>query len=158
MILDYANTQLLEQPAPNLNEEDIAEIVNTGVSGTHFNNVPCINNHITSAVPSLEFIAEFAPHTLADIAKELKKGQPVAVWVVTSDGVNDYVHAVVITGMDDTKKEITYNGPAYGTTVTKEQSRFMSEWERLGTRMIKIEIGRITDRSMDEFMTRGTTE
>ncbi len=122
--------------------------MNTTSSGTRFSEVENINKVLTKSDPSIEFSAEFKPHTLNDIKKELREGLPVSVWIST--GSVDYLHAIVIIGIDDIKKTISYNDPIYGIK-TMSQSEFVTKWEKGQALMIKTEIGRINRYTLDYF-------
>lgn len=154
-MLDYISKRRDSTPMPNLEEEDIEGIVDTNVTGTNWNNIKNINSALAKSNPSIEFISEFGPHDLDDIRKELQKELPVAVWIKTNDGSNDYLHSVIITGIDDEKRQISYNDPTYGAEKTISQSSFLDIWQYpQGARMIKVEIGRFTIQSIEEFMTK----
>ena len=73
MMLDYLNNEKLKILESDLDENKIAKIMNTTVSGTVFSDVENINKAMTKSDPSVEFCAEFQHHTLDDIRKELKK-------------------------------------------------------------------------------------
>jgi len=152
MILDYVNKVVLIDPEPNLSEDKIAKIMKTTISGTHFSEIENMNEVMTTSTPSLEFITEYESHTLSDIKSELELGLPLSVWIVINDGANDYSHSVVITGIDETEKTISYNDPTYGKEFTISQSEFMSMWELNDARMIKTEIGRISRESLEKYM------
>ncbi len=152
MVLDYANAVLLTRPESDFSEDDIADAMNTSIVGTHFTNIEKVNRMLTASNPSIEFVVEFKVHTLNEIKKELENGLPVSVWIITNDGANDYVHSIVITGIDDNKKEICYNDPTYGEEYTISQSKFMSVWEQHGARMIKTKIGRISRDTLEKYM------
>jgi ABC-type bacteriocin/lantibiotic exporter with double-glycine peptidase domain len=156
MMVDYLNKVKLMEPAPELDEAKIAKIVKTKVDGTHFKDIVYLNKELNATVPSLEFVPEFGTHSLAGIAKELEAGLPVTVWILAHDSGHDFPHAVVITGIDDARKEITYNDPAYGKEVTISQSQFLSKWEKLDQRMIKAKIGRLTRPTLEQFMNSGS--
>jgi uncharacterized protein YvpB len=158
MILDYMNQVKLTKPESDRDETEIAKIMKTTISGTHFRNIVNINKMMTSSNPSLEFVIEFGPHTLSDIRKELESGLPVSVWIITNDGSNDYVHSIVITGMDEIKKEISYNDPTYGREQTISQIEFMSLWESHGARMIKTKIGGINRDTLEKYMPSGVQQ
>lgn len=149
MMLDYLNENILENPEPSLSEDQISEIMNTTISGTRRNEIHNINKRLTTSKPSVEFIAEFKPHTLDDIRKELANGLPVAVWIET--GIANYFHSIVITGIDDVKKTITYNDPAYGKEYTISQSQFVMKWGTYAL-MIKTEIGRISRDTLEKWL------
>ncbi len=156
MILDYVNDLELITPEPDLSEDEIAKIMKTAISGTKFSEIENMNGIMITSIPSLEFITEFESHTLSDIRKELELGVPPSVWIVINDGANDYLHSVVITGMDETEKMISYNDPTYGNEYTITQSEFMSMWESDNARMIKTKIGRINRETLEKYMTQET--
>jgi len=152
MMLDYLNNVTLIQPTANLEEPEITSVMNSKIDGTHLRDVANINDLLTASNPSVEFIPEFQYHQLADIKKELVAGLPVAAWIVTNDGSNDYLHSVVITGMNEEQKTISYNDPTYGEEKTITQSKFLSIWETPGARMIKVKIGRIPRDTLEKYM------
>ncbi len=92
MMLDYLNNEKLKIHESHLDENRIAKIMNTTTSGTAFSDVENINKALTKSVPSVEFCAEFQPHTLDDIRKELQKELPVSVWIFT--GSDDFLHSM----------------------------------------------------------------
>lgn len=153
MAIDYLNKLKLVEPTRPLDESEIAKIVKTKTSGTYFNDVTYLNKELNNAVPSLEFIPEFAAHTLADIGRELEDGVPVIVYILVRDSGHEFPHAVIVTGIDDVKKELTYNDPAYGKEMTVSQADFLSMWEKLGPKMIKAKIGRMPRPSLERYMT-----
>lgn len=154
MMLDYLNQKKLTVPEPEISEDRIAEIMNTGIDGTEFDDIKNINAILTTSNPSVEFHAKIEPHTLDDIRKELRKGLPVCVWI--DIGSVKYWHAVVITGMDDVAKTISYNDPIYGKK-TIGQTEFFSIWEKTSPCMIKTEIGRIARPRLEDFHGSGAT-
>ena len=151
MMLDYINRVKVTEPTRELDEDRISEIMKTGISGTHFKDIQLLNMEITSSNPSIEFESEYSPHTLSDIRKDLEDGLPVMVWIVTTHGLNDYMHSVVITGIDDERKEISYNDPTYGVEYTVGQSEFLSQWQPPGAKMVKTKIGRLPRKTLDDF-------
>lgn len=153
MMLDYLNQEKLK--TPDLDEDQIAKIMNTTIGGTHLFEVENMNKVMTTSIPSVEFRAEFKPHTLDDIRKELQKGLPVSVWIPT--GSVDYLHSIVITGIDEIEKTISYNDPIYGTN-TMKQSEFLTKWEDVQDYMIRTEIGRINRYTLDDFEKETTNE
>ena len=78
-MLDYLNHEKLKIPESDLDENQIAKIMNTTLSGTVFFEVENINKVMTKSDPSVEFRVEFQPHTLGDIRKELQKELPVSL-------------------------------------------------------------------------------
>lgn len=148
MMLDYLNHKKLKIPESTLDENQIAKIMNTTVSGTIFYEVENINKVMIKSDPSIEFRAEFKHHTLDDIRKELRKELSVSVWIST--GSVDFLHSIVITGIDDMKKIIFYNDPIYGMKIIN-QSEFVTKWEKGNALMIKTEIGRINRYTLDYF-------
>ena len=155
MMFDYLNQVKLTVPEPDLDEEQIADIMNTTISGTRFSEVENINQVMTTSNPSVEFVAEFKPHTLDDIRIELQKGLPIATWINT--GSVNYLHSIVITGIDDTNKTISYNDPIYGKE-SMTQSEFMTKWEKGQALMIKAEIGRINRYTLENFMSQESSD
>lgn len=149
MMLDYLNNVKLTVPELDLNEDEIAKIMKTTTGGTIFTDIENINDHLTKSNPSLEFIAEEKNHTLNDIKKELKDELPVSVWIDT--GYIKYRHSVVITGIDDNNKTISFNDPTYGEERTIPQSEFMSMWNKADALMIKAQIGRINRDKLDKW-------
>jgi uncharacterized protein YvpB len=157
MYLDYLDKANMTKVESKLEEETIAEIMDTGPSGTRWPEIPNINSAIESN-PSLEFIPEYGPHSLSDIKKQLEKNLPVIVWIAPIDAAYAGLHSILITGIDDEKKEISYNDPAYGEEKTLSQSEFMDLWQyEHGARMIKVEIGELTTKtqsSLEPFMSK----
>lgn len=149
MMLDYLNEVILTKPERDLTEDELAKIMKTTISGTSLADVENINKVLTISNPSVEFIAEIKPYTLDDIRKELKKDLPVSVWIYT--GVAEYQHFIVITGIDEIKKTITYNDPIYGKDIKISQSEFLTKWEKGGALMIKTEIGRINRDTLEQW-------
>ncbi len=154
MMLDYLNNVKLTIPEPELDEDRIAEIMNTDIDGTSFDDIENINAELTTSNPSVEFHAKIEPHTLNDIRNELRKGLPVCVWI--DSGSDKYWHAIVIIGMDDTMKTISYNDPIYGEK-TISQADFLPIWEQTSACIVKAEIGRITRPRLETFMESGDT-
>lgn len=152
MAFDYVNELVLTNPEPDLSEDEIAKIMKTTISGTVFSEIENMNGVMTTSIPSLEFIAEFESHTLSDIRSELKLKLPPSVWIVINIESNNYLHSVVITGMDEIEKTISYNDPIHGKEFTIGQSEFMSMWELDNARMIKIKIGRIRRETLEKYM------
>ena len=151
MVLDYLNRIKLIEKAPDLSEGDIARIIQTRPSGTHFFNVVLLNKAIVSAVPSVEFSPEYKAHTLRDIEKELELRYPVIVWIVTTDEAgNDYIHSIVVTGIDTNQNVIHYNDPTYGKKA-EQLSQFLAKWEKHGARMVKVQIGRLVRKTLEEW-------
>lgn len=154
-MLDYLNKEKLKTPEPDLDEDQVAEAMGTTISGTCFPDIQNINEVLITSNPSIEFVTEFRVHSLDDIRNELKKGLPVAVWIET--GVVNYFHSVVITGINDIKKTISYNDPTYGKEFTISQSQFITKWGEYAY-MVKTEIGRKTNYKLEHFMTQGSSD
>ena len=155
MILDYLNQEKLKTLEPDFTENHIAEIMNTKISGTRFSEIENINKVLTKSEPSVEFSAEFQSHTLEDIRNELRQALPVSVWIFT--GSMEYLHSIVITGIDDEKKIISYNDPIYGIQKIS-QSKFITRWEQGQALMIKAKIGKINRYTLDRFSKETTDE
>jgi len=156
MILDFVNETKLTSTISNLDENEIANLMRTNISGTKWEHIENVNRALTPSDPSLEFIAEFETHTLADIRKELESGLPVSVWIETNPSSHPYLHSVVITGMDNRKKEISYNDPTDGKEIIISQSTFLTMWESFEARMVKTIIGRINRETLEKYMPQET--
>jgi len=156
MILDFVNETKLTSTISNLDENGIAYLMRTNSSGTKWEHIENVNRALTPSEPSLEFIAEFESHTLADIRKELESGLPVSVWIKTNPRTHPFLHSVVITGMDNRKKEISYNDPTDGRQITISQSNFLTMWESFDARMVKTIIGRINRETLERYMPQET--
>ena len=152
MTLDYANELLLTEPEPRLDEDEICKIMRTNVMGTKFPNIENVNTLLVNSNPSIEFISEFEPHTLLGIKKELELGLPLSVWIIINMDGHDYSHSVVITGIDNEAKTISYNDPTYGEEYTISQSKFMDMWELNGSMMIKTKIGGVNRETLEKYM------
>lgn len=154
-MLDYLNKVKLTIPESDLDEDEIADVMNTTISGTRLSEVENINQIMTTSNPSVEFIVEYKPHNLDDVRKELREGLPVAIWINT--GSVNYLHSVVITGIDDISKTICYNDPIYGKG-SMTQSEFLTKWERGQALMVKTEIGRINRYTLEHFMNQESSD
>jgi len=145
----------LEGQAPNLEIDDIAEILETSADGTLLENVRNLNTNLTvlRAIPSLEFDVDLRMHSLSEIEEEINNNRPVIAWVELSDGVHRCAHAIVITGLDRDRNLIYYNDPMLGEK-QKDIGAFMSRWERLDRLLIKVKIGRREQRLLDEYVRR----
>jgi len=145
----------LEGQAPNLEIDDIAEILETSADGTLLENVRNLNTNLTvlRAIPSLEFDVDLRMHSLSEIEEEINNNRPVIAWVELSDGVHRCAHTIVITGLDRDRNLIYYNDPMLGEK-QKDIGAFMSRWERLDRLLIKVKIGRREQRLLDEYVRR----
>ena len=152
MIFMYISN-CLEGHAPNLDIDDIAEIIETRTDGTLLENVRNLNTDLAvlRAIPSLEFDVDLRMHSLSEIEEETNNNRPVIVWVELSEGVRRCAHAVVVTGLDRDKNLIYYNDPMFGE-MQEEIGAFMSRWERIDRLLIKIKIGKREQRLLDEYV------
>jgi len=152
MIFMYISN-CLEGHAPNLDIDDIAEIIETKIDGTLLENVRNLNTDLTvlRAIPSLEFDVDLRMHSLSEIEDEINNNRPVIAWVEMSEGIHRCAHAIVITGLDKDKDLIYYNDPMFGE-VQEEIGAFMSRWERVDRLLIKVKIGKREQRLLDEYV------
>lgn len=154
MMIDYLNKLVLTEQTGVMDEESIYRVIHASQGGTPLMNTSLLNSvpEIITASPSLEFSPEYQVHELRDIEKELEQKLPVAVWILVVGEEDDYLHSVVVTGIDRRNKKVCYNDPTFGTKEEVDESRFMSIWEPPGNRMLKVKIGRVIRKTMAEFM------
>ena len=158
MVIDYLNRNKLNQLIPEMSVDEIADKIQTREDGTRFSNVPLINEHIVEAVPSVEFIAEYRPHTLKDIQESIDNGLPCIPWIVIKpDGINETVHAVVITGINIEANTIYYNDPYFGKH-DETLGTFEEKWGKADKIMIKVLLGRKERKVLTEWIDREDTE
>ena len=139
--------------APNLEINDIAEIVETKADGTLFEDVRNLNTDLTvlRTIPSLEFDVVLKMRSLSEIEEEINNNRPVIAVVELSDDIRRFKHAILITGLDKGENLIYYNDPMFGE-MQEEIGSFMSRWERLDRLLIKIKIGKREQRLLDEYV------
>jgi len=152
MIFEYIS-KCLEGQAPNLDIDDIAEIIETRADGTLPENIRNLNTNLNvlRAIPSLEFDVDLKTHSLSEIEEEINNNRPVIAWVELSDGIRKCAHAIIITGLDRDKHLICYNDPMFGEK-QEEIGVFMSRWERVDRILIKVKIGKREQRLLDEYV------
>ena len=152
MIFMYIGN-FLEGHAPDLDINEIAEIIETKQDGTLLENVKNLNTNSTvlRAIPSLEFDVDLKMHSLSEIEEEIKNNRPVIAWVELSEGIHRCAHAIVITDLDRDKDLICYNDPMFGE-IQEEIGSFMARWERLDRLLIKVKIGKREQRLLDEYV------
>jgi len=160
MMIDYLNKLVLTQPTGTLDELGIYQVIQASGGGSHLMNTVLLNSvhEVILASPSLEFAPEYQVHDLRDLEKELEQKLPVAVWILAVGDEDDYVHAVVVRGIDRPNKRIHYNDPTYGTREEVDESRFMSIWEPPGARMVKVKIGRVVRPTIPEYIAKEQME
>jgi len=153
MIFMYISN-CLEGVAPDLDIDDIAEIMETRIDGTLPENVRNLNTNlkVLRAIPSLEFDVGLM-HSFSEIEEEIRANRPVIVWVELSEGIHRCTHAIVITGVDKEKHLIYYNDPIFGEK-EEEIGTFMSKWESVDRLLIKVKIGKREQRLLDEYVRR----
>lgn len=151
MIFMYISN-CLEGVAPDLDIDDIAEIMETRVDGTLPENVRNLNTNlkVLRAIPSLEFDVGLM-HSFSEIEEEIGANRPVIAWVELSEGIHRCAHAIVITGLDKEKHLIYYNDPIFGEK-EEEIGTFMSRWENVDRLLIKVKIGKREQRLLDEYV------
>jgi len=156
MILDFLREFLKDTAAsvmlPDLRIEDIAEILGTSELGTALENIKNINKNeeILKAIPSIEFEDKMMCG-LSEVEMEITENRPIIAWISVSVDSREFVHSVVITGIDMEKHLIYYNDPIYGK---KEEhiGKFMSMWEKVDRTLIKVKIGKREQRLLDEWI------
>jgi len=151
MIFEYIGNRLGGQ-APNLDIDDIAEIIETKIDGTLPEKVKKLNTNldVLRSIPSLEFDVDLKTHSFSEIEDEIKANRPVIAWIELSDGIHRCGHAVVVTGLDREKHLIYFNDPMFGEK-QEEIGSFMSRWDNLDRILIKVKIGKREQRLLDEY-------
>jgi hypothetical protein len=150
MIFMYISN-CLEGHAPNLDIDDISEIIETRTDGTLIENIRNLNTNLAvlRVIPSLEFDVDLKMHRLSEIEEEINNNRPVIAWVELSEGIHRCAHAIVITDLN--KDVIYYNDPIFGE-MQEGIGTFMSRWERLDRLLIKVKIGKREQRLLDEYV------
>jgi hypothetical protein len=144
----------LDGQAPNMDVDDIAEIIETRKDGTLIEDIRNLNKNkkVIQVIPSLEFDVNLNPHSLSEIEDEIKNHRPLIAWVELSDGNRKFSHAVVIIGFEkDDKHLIFYNDPIFGEQ-QEEIGTFMARWERADRLLVKVKIGKREQRLLEEYI------
>jgi hypothetical protein len=148
MILMYiANT--FKGRTPDFDLEKIGKIIETRRDGTYPEKVKNLNKvkEVVTAMPSIEFEYEMKRHAIDEIEAELNDKQPMIAWVTLMSGRRT-AHAVVITGLEN--GIVYYNDPIYGEQ-KEDLPSFLTRWEEQDRTLIKVKIGKKTQRILEEF-------
>lgn len=141
--------------APNLDIDEIGNIVETAIDGTLPEKVMNLNRNreVLKAIPSLEFDVDLRTHAFSEIEQEIESNRPVIAWVELADarGLRKTVHAIVITGLNRERHLIYYNDPMFGER-EEDIGVFMSGWENVDRILVKIKIGQKEQRILDEYV------
>jgi len=151
MVLEYVRDSIPNARTPNLEVEDIAKVVNTDVDGTVLEDVNTLNSNkeFLKAIPSLRFETSYLS-SFSEIDNEINANRPVIAWILISQDHREFVHSVVVTGVDIENNSIYYNDPASGE-IQDEIGSFNSKWEKVDNVLIKTRIGERKQRKMDEY-------
>ena len=151
MVLEYVRSSVPSKRSPNLEVEDIAKVINTDVDGTVLEDVNKLNSQkeFLRAIPSLRFETSYVS-SFSQIDNEINASRPVIAWILISEDHREFVHSVVVTGVDVENNSIYYNDPASGQN-QDEIGTFISKWEKVDNVLIKIRIGERKQRVMDEY-------
>jgi len=143
-----------EGRVPDFDLDKIGKMIETKADGTYPEKVLNLNKvkEVATAMPSIEFEVQLKRHTLDEIGEEINDGQPPIAWVRLSDaqGVHKCAHAVVITDLDRENNRIYYNDPMFGEK-NEDLSSFLTRWENEDRVLIKVKIGKKTQRILEEF-------
>ena len=154
MVFMYISSCLGGQ-APDLDIEDIANIIETEIDGTYPEKITNLNKNkeVLKTIPSLEFEVELRTHSFSEIEDELEANRPVIAWVELSDakGIHKAAHSIVITGLERENHLIYYNDPMFGEK-QEDIGTFMSRWENVDRILIKVKIGTKEQRILDEYV------
>jgi hypothetical protein len=155
MVIDYLNSNRLNEPTLALTVSEIAEKVHTDIVGTAIEDVNLLNEDlaITRAVPSLEFNGSQKPRQLDDIIADYQNGLPTIAWVGVGDAPYMWKHAVVITSVSRSHNLVRYNEPAKGIKEEKNLHDFMVEWDKVDNWLVRLILGRRDDRRLTEYPT-----
>jgi len=153
MVIDYLK-DVFNVNIDNLEAGEIAKIIGTDIDGTLIDDVKKMNRNkkILKAQPSIEFRIKYLCK-ISDIESEINDGKPVIVCIFLSDNHRGFEHSVVITGIDLENNLIFYNDPIQGE-VQEEIGTFNAAWEEADSLMIKVEIGKRTQREILEYTNR----
>jgi len=151
MVLEYIRNLVPDGKIPNLEVEDIAKIIDTNEDGTVLDNINNLNSNreVLRAMPSLRFEYSHS-NSFSQIENEINANMPVIAWILISDNHREFVHSVVVTGVDVENDLIYFNDPAYGESQKKIGS-FISMWEKIDTVLIKIRMGEREQRKITEY-------
>jgi hypothetical protein len=140
-----------EGKVPDFDIEKIGKITETKRDGTYPEKILQLNKvkEVMTAIPSIEFEYEMKRHTIGEIMEELNDKQPMIAWVTLMPG-HKSAHAVVITGLDMENRTVYYNDPIYGEQKDDLPS-FLTRWEDQDRTLIKVKIGKKTQRMLEEF-------
>jgi hypothetical protein len=136
---------------PDFDIDKIGKITETKRDGTYPEKVKNLNTvkEIVTSTPSIEFEYEMKRHAIDEIENELNDKQPMIAWVTLMLGYRP-AHAVVITGLDMEKRTVYYNDPIYGKQ-KEDLPSFLTRWEDQDRTLVKVKIGKKTQRMLEEF-------
>ena len=145
--------------APDLDIDDIAQILGTQADGTLPERVRNLNTNtdVLRAIPSLEFDVDLKMHSLSEIEAEIEGNRPVIAWVELSEGVHRCTHAVVVTAVDRDENLLYYNDPIFGER-EEEIGSFLARWENADRILVRVRIGKREQRLLDEYVSREKEE
>jgi len=153
MVFMYISNSF-EGRAPDFDLDKIGKVIETRWDGTYPEKVLNLNKvkEVETAMPSIEFEVEPRRHTLDEIEEEVHDRQPPIAWVRLSDtvGAHKCAHAVVITDLDRENNRIYYNDPMFGEK-SEDLSSFLTRWENEDRVIIKVKIGKKSQRMLEEF-------
>jgi len=144
-----------EDRVPNFDLDKIGKIIETRCDGTYPEKILNLNKvkEVLTAIPSIEFEYELRKHTLDEIEEEIDPNrQPVIAWTRLIVGNKHCTHAVVVTGFEKENGVIYYNDPIFGEK-TENRASFLTKWENEDRVLIKVKIGKKTQRMLEEFPT-----
>lgn len=150
MVFMYVGNSF-EDRIPDFDIERIGKITETRQDGTYPEKVKNLNavKEVAATMPSIEFEYEMKRHTIDEIEEELNDKQPMIAWVTLMSGHRP-AHAVVITGLEMETRMVYYNDPIYGKQ-KEDLPSFLTRWEDQDRTLIKVKIGKKTQRMLEEF-------
>ncbi len=152
MMLGYLSSSIQFNPRPpEFSIDEISSVLRVHPDfGTRIHAFRFLNDYpkLHALVPSVEFEAKFGCK-IPEIASELSRSRPAIAYISIEEG-HDTSHAIVLTGIDEQRLEISYNDPLTGM----KQSplvKFEGWWEQSDHTMIKVKIGARKQKLISDF-------
>jgi hypothetical protein len=154
MIFKFIEETYKDSRVPDFDLGRIGKIIDTMEEGTlpegilNLNRVP----EVATAKPSIEFELKVKFHPLDELVAETDAHQPPIAWIWSFDKekLHKFDHAVVVTGVENGR--VYYNDPVFGK---KDDSTddFLAKWDDEDRVLVKVKIGKKTEKMLEEFMT-----
>lgn len=115
----------------SLSQLDIGKSCGTTEDGTVYEAWEQLNKSTSRFVPSVEFELK-SNQEIKDIVKELGKNLPAIILMEMEDPEEKerFPHAVVATGIDNSRRMVIFNDPMGGKDREMEMGKFRSLWAK----------------------------